>query len=74
MVTLILTDRKLKPTKAGQLSQISPMVSRVGTDRTQVRRRCGVGGKSFARRRSPMESPGTLAAAQPVICLIAEEV
>ena len=27
MVTLILTDRKLKPIKAGQLSQISPMVS-----------------------------------------------
>jgi len=43
MVTLILTDRKLKPTKAGQLSQISPMVSpsrnRSNPGEEEVRRR-----------------------------------
>jgi len=43
MVTLILTYQKLKPTKAGQLSQISPMVSpsrnRSNPDEEEVRRR-----------------------------------
>ena len=43
MVTLILTDRKLKPTKARQLSQISPMVSpsrnRSNPGEEEVRRR-----------------------------------